>query len=268
MMIKNILLCCIFLSVCSASAQILNRVEVTGKVIVNSEDLEGITVYNTGSKEGVTTNEEGFFTIAVTIKDVLEFRALQFQEFRVTIDERIIESRQLSVFLIEKVNTLDEVVLLPYGLSGNLNVDVNSIKTFNPDMNAIYFGIKHSDEYEFPADYKTEVENIAMYSYGQTLKDGLNVANLMGIMIKPLFKKKDVLEKTTNVPVSKIKTYYSNKFLIDNYNIPEDKVEEFVYWVETHGLTLELLETGRELEFMEFLGEKSDEYLKEIGVKN
>jgi hypothetical protein len=267
-MITRILLCFFFLISISASSQILNRVEVTGKVIVNSEDLEGITVYNTGSKEGVTTNAEGFFTIAVTLKDVLEFRALQFQEFRVTIDERILESRQLSVFLIEKVNALDEVVLLPYGLSGNLNVDVNSIKTFNPDMNAIYFGIKHSDEYEFPADYKTEVENMAMYPHGETLQHGLNVANLMGIMIKPLFRKSSIEEKTTNIPVSKIKTYYSNKFLVDNYNIPEDKVEDFVYWVETHGLTFELLESGRELEFMEFLGVKSDEYLKEIGVKN
>ena len=56
--------------------------------------------------------------------------------------------------------------------------------------------------------------------------------------------------------------------MIVNYNIPENKVEDFVYWVETHGLTFELLESGRELEFMEFLGVKSEEYLKEIGVKN
>lgn len=267
-MIKKFLLGCFLLSVISVNSQVLNRVEITGKVIVNSDDLEGITVYNTGSKEGVTTNAEGIFTIAVTLKDVLEFRALQFQEFRVTIDERILESRQVSVFLIEKVNALDEVVLLPYGLSGNLNVDVNSIKTFNPDMNAIYFGIKHSDEYEFPADYKTEVENMAMYPHGETLRHGLNVANIMGLMIKPLFKESGKKDKIPNVEVSKIKSYYSNKFLIDNYNIPEDKIEEFVYWVETHGLTFELLEAGRELEFMEFLGEKSDEYLKEIGVKN
>lgn len=267
-MIQRILLCCFLLSALSATSQILNRVEVTGKVIVNSDDLEGITVFNSGSKEGVTTNAEGFFTIAVTLKDVLEFRALQFQEFRVTIDERILESRQLSVFLIEKVNALDEVVLLPYGLSGNLNVDVTSVKTFNPDMNAIYFGIKHSDEYEFPADYKSQVENTAMFPHGETLQYGLNVANIMGLMIKPLFKGSGKKDRTTNVPVSKIKNYYSNKFLIDNYNIPEDKVEEFVYWVETHGLTFELLEEGRELEFMEFLGVKSDEYLKEIGVKN
>ena len=77
-MITRILLCLFFLISISASSQILNRVEVTGKVIVNSEDLEGITVYNTGSKEGVTTNAEGFFTIAVTLKDVLEFRDLEF----------------------------------------------------------------------------------------------------------------------------------------------------------------------------------------------
>lgn len=266
-MIKNyVFLCCLIIGL-SINAQVYTRVEVTGKVIVDSEDLEGITVYNTGSKQGVTTDELGGFIIGVSLNDVLEFRALQFQEFRVTIDERILESRQLSVFLIEKLNKLDEVVLLPYGLSGNLPLDVQSIKTFNPDMNAIYFGIKHSDEYEFSDDYKSRVENAAMYPNGESLINGLNVANIVGLMIKPLFKKTDKIERTTSISVSKLKNYYSTKFLIDNYNIPEEKVEEFVFWVETHGLTFDLLKEGRELEFLEFLGEKSDEYLKEIGIK-
>lgn len=249
-------------------SQGLDRIEVSGKVIVDSEDLEGITVYNTGSKIGEVTDAEGKFIIKVKLNDVLEFRALQFQEFRVTIDEKILETKQLTVFLIERLNALDEVILLPYGLTGNLNVDTESVKTFNPDMNAIYFGIKHSDEYEFPADYKTKVENKAMFPDGETLQNGINVASLMGLMIKPLFKKRSATDKVSSIPVTKLKTYYSNKFLIDNYNIPDDKIEDFVYWVETHGLTFELLEAGRELEFMAFLGEKSNEYLIELGLKD
>lgn len=256
------------LSAFFAYSQGLERVEVSGKVIVDSEDLEGITVYNTGSKSGALTDENGLFKISVKLNDVLEFRALQFQEFRVTIDEKVMQTRQLTVFLIERLNALDEVILLPYGLSGNLYVDTESVKTFNPDMNAIYFGIKHSDAYEFPADYKTQVENQAMFPSGETLRNGLNVANLMGLMIKPLFKKGNPEDNVSSIPVSRLKTYYSNKFLIDNYQIPEDKIEDFVYWVETHGLTFELLETGRELEFMAFLGEKSNEYLKELEHKN
>lgn len=266
-MAKNYITLFFLLFALIAHSQLIERAEVSGKVIVDSEDLEGITVYNTGSKSGVITDANGEFKINVKLNDVLEFRALQFQEFRVTIDKDIMKTRQVSVFLIERLNALDEVILLPYGLTGNLNVDTESVKTYNPDMNAIYFGIKHSDEYEFPADYKTKVENKAMFPDGETLQHGLNVANLMGIMIKPLFKK-DKKDKVSSIPVSKLKNYYSTKFLIDNYEIPEDKIEDFVYWVETHGLTFDLLESGRELEFLDFLGEKSNEYLKEIGVKN
>lgn len=267
-MIKYYLILFFTLSAFFSYSQGLDRIEVSGKVIVDSDDLEGITVYNTGSKLGVITDENGTFKINVKLNDVLEFRALQFQEFRITIDENIMKTRQVSVFLIERLNALDEVILLPYGLTGNLNVDTESVKTFNPDMNAIYFGIKHSDAYEFPADYKSKVENKAMFPDGETLQHGLNVGNLMGIMIKPLFKKTDIKDKVVSIPVSKLKDYYSSKFLIDNYQIPNDKIEDFVFWVENHGLTFDLLESGRELEFMAFLGVKSNEYLKEIGLKN
>lgn len=258
-------LCC---SLITLQAQFDNRIEVSGKVVVDSDDLEGITVYNTALKKGVITDENGMFKIDVKFNDVLEFRALQFQEFRVTIDENVLKTRQLTVFLVERINALDEVILLPYDLTGNLNVDVESIKTFNPDMNAIYFGIKHSDQYEFLPDYKSKVENKAMFPDGETLQYGLNVANLMGIMIKPLFKNRNPKDRITDDSVGKLKEYYSNKFLINNFNIPEEKITEFVDWVETHGLTFELLEAGRELEFMAFLSEKSNEYLKEIELKD
>ncbi len=130
-------------------AQNSDRIEVSGKIVVDSDDLEGITVFNTSAKKGVITDENGLFKLDVALNDIIEFRALQFQNFTVTIDENIIKSKKMTVFLVEKINKLDEILILPYDLTGNLLVDIESVKTFNPDLDAIYFGLANmNDKYE------------------------------------------------------------------------------------------------------------------------
>ncbi len=52
-MTKYYLTLFLLLSAFFVYSQGLDRIEVSGKVIVDSEDLEGITVYNTGSKSGI-----------------------------------------------------------------------------------------------------------------------------------------------------------------------------------------------------------------------
>ena len=42
-------------------SQINSRVEVTGKIVVDSEDKFGITVFNKSSKQGSITDEKGEF---------------------------------------------------------------------------------------------------------------------------------------------------------------------------------------------------------------
>ncbi|MBV6655934.1 MAG: carboxypeptidase-like regulatory domain-containing protein [Mameliella sp.] len=251
----------------SVIAQQNDRVLVKGRVVVESDEIEGITVYNSFSKKGTTTDENGAFEIMVAVNDVLEFRALQFQDFKATISESVFFSKQMTVYLIERVNQLDEVVILPYDLTGSLNVDVENVELFNPDMEAIRFGIRHMDEYEFSADYRSKVENTAMHSQSQPIiTNGLNVGNLIGAMIKPLFGKKEKSNEekygVPDVPVSKLKEYYSEKFLIDNFKIPEAKIEEFITYVENEGIDFNLLEAGKEIEFLEFLSQKSQLFLK------
>ena len=96
-----------------AFGQDRERIAINGKIIVQSEDKEGVTVYNTSSNRGATTDKEGYFKISVAVNDVVEFGALQFQDFTVVISEKIINSRSLTVILVEEVNKLDEVILLP-----------------------------------------------------------------------------------------------------------------------------------------------------------
>lgn len=244
------------------------RVEVTGKIVVDSDDIEGITVFNTSSNKGTITDENGAFAIEVGLNDRVEFGALQFEDFTVVIDENIMNSRKMTVFLVEQINKLDEVIILPYGLSGNLTIDIESVKTFNPNMNALYFGVKHSSDYEFPDDIRSKVVNSAMHSQSYTMTNGLNVVNLVGLFVKPLLKSKkqrkgETIESSDDFVTNTIKMNYSERFINENFGIAQGDIDAFILYMEAGGLDESLLNSGSELELLEFISQKSKEFLKQ-----
>ncbi|MEO6348169.1 MAG: carboxypeptidase-like regulatory domain-containing protein [Aquaticitalea sp.] len=254
-------------------AQEIKRIEISGKIVVNSDDLENVTIYNTSSNKGTLTDEKGKFKINVALNDILEVRALQFQDFKFTIDKNIIDSKRATIFLVEKVNKLPEVVILPYDLTGNLDVDMASVRTFNPDLDAIYFGITDISAYEFPDDRKSKVENIAARGPGNDIRFQFNALAVVGLLLKPLFKSnKDKNSKSTdqvpNIPTNGLRDYYSAHYLQENFKIPENKVDEFVNYVEVNGLDYSLMKKGKEMEFLEFLTQKSKDFLKAESEKN
>ena len=63
-------------------AQDFKRIEVHGKIIVESNDVYGITIFNTSSNKGTITNDKGEFKLAVRLNDVIEVSALQFQNLK------------------------------------------------------------------------------------------------------------------------------------------------------------------------------------------
>ncbi len=253
-------------------SQDIKRVLVEGKIIVEGNDIEGITVYNTSSNKGAVTDENGEFTLAVALNDFIEIRALQYENFDFKVSEAILESKRIRLFLIEQINKLDEILVMTKGLSGNLNTDVKSVKTFNPKLDALYFGIKRSDKYEFSADNRTEINNISMHSQSQTMVNGLNIVNVVDQLLLPLFRSEVKDKKAagiSEVPVSSIKYYFGSAFLVDNFGIPEHRVEEFIRYVEDdEGFDFTLLNYGKELEFLEVLSQKSKTFLDEKNEKD
>jgi hypothetical protein len=262
---KKLLLLFISLSFFITTSQTFQRIKVDGKIIVEGNDVEGITVFNTSSNKGVITNQDGEFTIEVALNDFIEFRALQYQNFDLQVNEAIIESKRMRVFLIEEINKLDEILVLTKGLSGDLKTDVGTVRTFNPKLDALYFGIKRSDDYEFSDDERSEINNVAMHSQSQTMVNGLNIRNVVDQLLLPLFRSEVKDKKAvgiTEVPVSSIKYYFGSAFLVDNFSIPEHRVEEFIRYVEDdENFDFTLLNYGRELEFLEVLSQKSKSFL-------
>lgn len=247
------------------SAQDITRTDVKGKIVVEHNDISGITIFNASSNKGTITDDKGEFTIAVAENDIVEVSALQFQNLNFKVNKDIIASRSMKIFLIEEINKLDEIIVKTKGLTGDLVTDIDGSKTFNPKLDALYFGVKHSSEYNFETDYKTEVANLGDDIQRNQFYNGLNIVNVVDQLLLPIFRSEAKEKKASEipeVPTKAIKYYFASEFLVDNFKIPEHRVEDFIAYVESGDFDFTLLNYGRELEFLELLNEKSVEFLK------
>ncbi len=247
-----------------AVSQDIKRENVNGKIIVEGSDIEGIAIYNASTSTGTVTNEKGEFTIAVASNDLIEIRALEYQNFDFRVNKTMLESRKLSVFLIEEINKLDEVVITNKGLTGDFKTDINNVQTFRPKRDAIYFGIRNEETYDLTADTSSEIKNLGMHSQSQTMVNGLNVVNVVDQLLIPLFRSEVNDKKAAGVPevpAKSIKYYLGSSFLVENFDIPEHRVEEFIRYVEDEAFDFDLLNYGHEIEFLELLSKKSKVFL-------
>jgi hypothetical protein len=256
-----ILVCC---SSVIATSQEMKRENVNGKIIVEGGNIEGITIYNTSLNLGVVTNKNGEFTIPVDVKDLLEIRFLEYQNFDVIVNEAILESKKMNIFLIEEVDKLDDVLITNKKLTGNMKADLTNLKTYTPKMDAMYFGIKNSDAYALSDANKSQVEIVGMPAQDQILVNGLNVVNVVDQLLIPLFRSEVKDKKAAGVPevpAISIKYYLGSNFLVENFNIPEYRVEEFIRYVEDDEFDFDLLNYGHELELLQLISTKSKTFL-------
>lgn len=248
-------------SISYTHAQSTNRVKVEGQIIVDYPDLEGVTVFNLSSNSGTITNKEGKFSIAVALNDNIEISALQFEKFELNISQEILDAKSMTVFLVESINKLDEVLILPYGLSGNLNTDMNSTKTLNPNLDAIYFGLANMSQFQFADDYKSKVNNYEMQK-NELIYDA-DFVKIVGSLLKPIFKNSKKKKEVKQEVVESFRTQYSTEYLLKRLDIPKDQIGFFIDYVENDGIDPELLKKGNEFLFIDFLINESKSFLNQ-----
>ena len=242
-----------------SSAQDDRRIEISGKIHVSTDDKEGITIYNQNSKKGTVTDENGEFKIEVSENDIIQFGALQFKDFVIVIDKRIMDSKQVSVQLVEDVNKLDEVIVLPYALSGNLNTDAEAVRTYNVEMDDIYKGKEDLEDYQFTVDRSSRIENDPVLDPNRFI-NGVDLVGIFGMIFKNKNKPRTKAEKFED-QISPISKRYDSDFLLTYFNIPIDLTEGFIDFVEKTSYSKDLLKRKNEVLLLEYLSQQSQLFL-------
>jgi hypothetical protein len=125
--IKHIILFTGLFFCISATAQLQN---LKGKVTA-SEDVEGIHILNKTALKYTVTNTDGTFEILARANDTLTISSLKYETKELRITEANISNNSLTVFLVDKIIELDEVVVGKI-LTGNLSSDMANLKVETP----------------------------------------------------------------------------------------------------------------------------------------
>lgn len=250
-------------------AQDIDRVKVEGKIHVpKGEDAEGISVYNISAQKGTVTDAEGSFEIAVAENDRLQIFALQYKTFIVIMDKGVVENKKLNIFLNPGITQLDEVVIRPYDLSGNIRADIEKIPTYSigHDWDLSYKSLEFG--YGFTRDKYSSIEgNVAEEALGTShLQYGLNFVSILGGVGNLLFPKGKLNSKEkkqeNEVLSNNMQERFSREFIHDNFDIPRERAFDFLFYAQEEGLDQQMLKPENEMELMVFLKQKSKEYKK------
>ena len=264
-----LLVLCVFVS---AKSQTIPRTEISGLILSENQDIEGVTVYNTSSNKGTITNEKGEFSIHVALNDRIEISALQFNPITLTVNEEVITSKQIKIYLIEKVNQLD-AVLLSSGLIGNIAVDIENVKTVSNievevgDRNKVF---EYNDDKAF--DNRVVSNNLNSITRRGEFYNGVDFVQIAGgiysLLVKP---KSKVLKEDFEFSKGKpkfITDVFSLDYIQTNFNIPEERLSSFIGFLESKEINQDLFVSENEMKLIDYVMYQSSLFLKEDGNKN
>jgi len=239
--------------------QITSRVMIDGRVSAPiGDDVEGVVVYNLTTKKGTITDKKGRFRISAGLNDKIEIIAMQYQKFVVLIDKGVVNTKRLHIFLNESVNLLEEVVVTPYDLVGNVTVDLKKIDVTKSGIDKVakLTSVRINDtDYDWTQDELSELDNKVFLE--DRMIYGLNFVNLF----KTVFQNKDT--SNDNVPADidvKIRKMYKDEFFKTNLALNLDQINDFIFFAEENGLDKTYFEDGNELNLIEFLVLQSKMY--------
>ena len=254
---KTFLYITFFLFSLNLFAQEPDRILINGEINVPvGEDPEGISIINQTAMRATISDEAGLFQIRAVQGDTLQFKSLQFQDFSVLIDEGVVDTKQLNVFVSEAVTELAEVVVTPYDLSGNVRVDVQIIPTAPTDLPTQTAAEVNPYEWEFRPDSLVSPTNAA-HREGM-IYSGANFANIF----RHIFSPRDVvndLDRNENLD-DYLLELRDDDFYEDQLNIEEENLREFIYFAADNGLTPAMLKPENEMDLIEFLVASSQEF--------
>jgi len=253
-------------------SQNLQRIEVKGVILSENQDVEGVTVFNTSSNKGTITNSNGEFVIDVALNDRIEVSALQFNPITMTVNEDVVESKQMKVYLIEQVNQLD-AVLISSGLIGNIAVDIDNVKVLpnlelnmgNMNMAFEYNGDKAFDN-QVVSDHLNAVMDKGRFYNGI---DFVQIAGgIFGLFVTP--KSRKLRKNTTplNHTPKDITNVFSHLYIAETFKISEEKVPAFMGFLESKEINPELFKEENKLQLIDYLMKQSSLFLELNDNKN
>ncbi len=244
----------LFWSLTSVVAQDFFSEKLEGRVYSKDGDVAATHVLNTTTKKATITDINGFFSIAVNLNDTLVFSAIQYRRKEMVVTLSVLESKLLMVPLDEALTELEEVIVMPYNLSGDVGRDLNRLKT-EPVVTASTLGLPNAYAV-FPSQAE-RLLNEATTGGGIPFNPIINAITGRTKMLKSRVARNATYNRT-----QRVRSFYADSLYVSRFKIPEDKIDDFMYFCEIDPVFQVTVDTHDRLKIWEFMRRKSMVYRK------
>lgn len=233
-----------------------------GNIQVSNSELEGVHVQNVTTKKATITDGYGFFAILVHLNDTVLFSSIQLKKKEIIITQAILESKQLIVPLEEVENELDEVVVMPYNLSGALSKDASRLKPSVVSSSTLGLPNTHVVKMTYNERKLLEADRGTMIKV-LPLGFAINTHKILNrISGRTKMLKERIIREEKNNVVKELLAYYPDSIITKNLKIPDLQLHEFVYFCEVDDDFNALMKSENQLIIWEFIENKSKIFLK------
>lgn len=227
--------------------------KLAGRVAADNKSVADVHVMNTTLGRATITNEEGQFEITARKFDTLYFSAVQFKRKAIVITTEIWEANWILVPLEEFVNELDEVVLRPYDLSGDLSRDMGKMNT-DDVVSSTILGL--------PNPYHKPPTQAERKLYEATTGGGIVPINpiLNAITGRTRYLKRVLRTEQQYARTNRVRAFYADSLFVSDLQIPSIHIDDFMYYCEIDPAFNGIVDTRDRLKIWEFLKLKSQVY--------
>lgn len=254
-------------------AQGIERKVLRGIVVVDSFDVEAVTVRNISSNLNAKTDIDGKFSIRARATDTLFFESPSFISQKYILSQKDFWKEELEIRLHVKITELDELIITPYTLSGNLNEDTKRIQVYGDGFALIDAKkiMHYEDDVRIGAPTNTAMPNVFAPTGVNLL--GIVVVglvNLVGLKTNPKKNSERVFEER-RIKNLQSKSYsdhlferFSHSFFVETLKIKNEDIPLFMGFSELNVYDLSpLLKPENELKLIDYLIQKAAEFKKQ-----
>jgi len=250
-MIRLLLLALLGMSALTAVSQ--DTIILEGQILNDSIDKANLTIVNISMQRGTITTRSGQFSIEARRNDTINISAVQYESRQFIVNETMFKRGKISLYLIPKVTTLDQVNISNINLTGDIRKDIGST-TYERKITPTDLGIPENTAP--PRTVEERRYHTAVSSAGGFPLDGL-INSITG-RLKMLKKHIEVSRFEKLVQESRYQ--FSDSIYMNELNIEKEYIEDFVYYIFEDPEAKELVDANNALGLLDFMIKKSAVY--------
>ncbi|WP_228850637.1 carboxypeptidase-like regulatory domain-containing protein [Aegicerativicinus sediminis] len=238
-----------------------NLVEINGQILAD-DDLEGIHIINKSAEKFTITDGQGRFLISARQNDTILISALAYKPIEIIVDALTYNSKSLKVYLEEKINVLDEVIVGKI-LTGNLWSD---IENSDAKRSLDFYDLGIPGNTRLPL---TQAERKYKDASEGNIFQGLsiNVHKLLNVISgrTKRLKKYLQLEQSNNCLEMVVSEYA--KALLGDLNWENERMADYFFYVSDDPKFLQFCHDYQSISMYQFLESKLESYKDNLNEK-